>query len=89
MLNCESLFHPLLAENARDKKLISTFVLSIFLFSFSRGQLIIRFISKAFSLTAGPNITYTQEYYIAHVNLSFLPLKKERKQLGIFIGESC
>lgn len=73
MLTSESLFCPLLAKNAREKKLISTFVLSIFLFSFNRGQSIIQFISKAFSFTPGPNITYTQEYNIAHVNLSFLP----------------
>lgn len=72
MLNSKSVFHPLLAENAREKKLISTFVLSIFLFSFNRGQSIIEVISKAFSFTRGPNNTYTQEYYIAHVNLSFL-----------------
>lgn len=74
MLNSESLFRPLRAENAREEKLISTFVLSIFLFSFNRGQSIIQFISEAFSFTPSPNITYTQEYYIAHVNLSFLLL---------------
>lgn len=77
MLTSESVFHPLVAENAREKKLISTFLLSIFLFSFSRGQSIIEVISKAFSFIHGPNITYAPEYYIAHVNLSFLPLKKK------------
>lgn len=37
MLNSESLFFLLSAKNTKEKKLISTFMLSIFLFSFNRG----------------------------------------------------
>lgn len=99
-------------KNAADQKLISTFALSIFLFSFNTGgwddvggvggdgvgrgggvcvSSLFRSSPRGFFFPFSEYHLHTRILYRSCKSLFSLKKKneKERKQLGIFIGESC